>query len=115
MEEMKVGLVKGRHELPVDDYIFDEIGDVTDFKAMDKVTKDFMVSKVGLGQYFRRSDTATYEDEVTSYGEKSLVVYVTGLSAALAAVIKSCARNCVPLTLMHYDRETGSYVPQQIF
>ena len=31
MEEVKVGLVKGRHELPVDDYIFDSIEDPMDF------------------------------------------------------------------------------------
>jgi hypothetical protein len=42
-------------------------------------------------------------------------VYVTGLSAALAAVIRGCAYNGVPLTLMHYDRDTGEYAEQVIF
>ena len=95
MEEVKVGLVKGRHEMPVKGYLFKGEIDPMDFAGMYLRVAAYLACHIDVDQ--------------------RLVVYVTGLTAATAAVIKACAERGVPLTLMHYNRETGSYVPQQIF
>lgn len=49
-----------------------------------------------------------------SVSKDILKVYVTGLTAAVAELIAVCAENGISLTLMHYDRENESYVPQYV-
>ena len=43
-----------------------------------------------------------------------LVIYVTGLTVALVATINACLRVGISVTLMHYNRDTGSYYPQDV-
>lgn len=47
-------------------------------------------------------------------GIEELTLYVTGLTVALVAVINACRGFNVKLTLMHYDRESGTYYPQEV-
>ena len=113
---IKVGLVRDRHELPVDTYIFDEIADVFDFDSMYDKAAAFISDEVGVSRVAGRAiNAASYTDDEIYRGDSVLVVYVTGLSAALAAVIAACAAYGVSLVLMHYDRETSDYRPQTIF
>ena len=109
------GLVNGCHELPTDLYIFDKIDDPTDFDYIQHVTYDFITSHCGLYTESGFGINQQERTEVEVFYGTPLVVYVTGLSAALAAVIKVCAECGVPLILMHYDRESGDYKPQRIF
>lgn len=44
----------------------------------------------------------------------SLDLYVTGLSVALVAVVNACCERGIPLTVWHYNRDTGSYYPQPV-
>ena len=44
----------------------------------------------------------------------SLILYVTGLSVALVAVINVCHDKGINLLLMHYNRDTGEYYPQKV-
>lgn len=87
---MKLGLFNGRHELPVENYIFFEAVDPTDLKGMRK-----QIAK------------AVKLDE-------PLDLYVTGLTVATAEVISFCFENLIPLTLWHYDRVENIYFPQVI-
>jgi len=88
---MKFNLIMGRHEMPVEENIFDkDIEDVTDVKRM----YDIVAEKLK--------------------NVKELEVYVTGLTVALGAVISYCIDNLIPLTLYHYDKESNSYYPQVI-
>ena len=109
------GLIRGRHELPIDTYIFDKIDDPTDFAYMYDVAFNFIETHcnlyIGCGCGINQRP---YID-IEVFRGTPLVVYVTGLSAALAAVIRACAENGVPLTLMHYDRESDTYKPQKMF
>ena len=54
------------------------------------------------------------EKVISESGVESLYVYVTGLSVALVAVINACHKLGVELTLYHYDRDTGKYIPQEV-
>ena len=81
-----VGAVKGRHEMPCNDYIFDSEVNPLDLKSI----------------YNR------VEEKLN--GAKSVILYVTGLT-----VIKYCFNNEIELVLMHFDRDSNSYYPQILF
>ena len=111
-----VGLCASHHAMPVTKYIYPESVDPTDFSGMEKTVEDFILQHVGLAVMERQALDQRYGEDVPCYtGKRSLIVYVTGLTACTAAVIKVCALNGVSLTLMHYDRASGEYLPQQIF
>ena len=85
------GLCKGRHEIPVKDFIFDEIADPTDFEGM-----------------------AKWANDVIPLDATEIEVYVTGLTPAMLAVSRICFGGKIDLTAMNYDRESGKYLPQTV-
>ena len=100
------GLIPGRHELPnVTGYVFPATIDPMDFDTMASIVADFL-HNVPL-------DGAEANASV-SKGVVGLDVYVTGLTAATAALISGCAANGVKLTLWHFDRDSGDYKPQPV-
>lgn len=87
-----LGLFEGRHDLPaeVTGYIFTSEVDPADMAGL-------------------------YQQVAEALAEVSeLTLYVTGLTAATTAVLQYCFGNIIPVTLMHYDRISGKYVPQVI-
>ena len=91
MIEMTLGLCENRHESPMelDGYIFPQVLDVKDFDKM----QDIIFKKL--------------------INCKKLNLYVTGLTVALVEVYGFCVYNNIPLTLYHFDRETGGYYIQE--
>lgn len=113
MSVVTVGLIKGRHEMPVDEYIFDSVENVLDFSAIHKVVCDFVENRVGISTSFGNCvNQNDYTDIQRFVGKSELVVYVTGLTPVVASLIEVCARNGVCLTLMHFNVTDGTYVPQ---
>lgn len=99
MKEIKMSLCAGRHEMPADvvaTVFSNTIEDPTDTLSLLDTATRVICSNV-------------HPDK----GEK-LVLYVTGMTAALGAVIRACLNNGIQCTLMHYDRESGDYYPQVI-
>lgn len=88
---MTLGAIKGRHPLPVDDYVFDE--DIKDIRDL-----NFMGDKVH--EKLRHCS--------------ALTLYVTGLTVVTTEICSYCSYNNIPLTLLHFDRETGEYFPQVV-
>jgi hypothetical protein len=88
----KMELCRGRHEIPdaVDGAIFQQQVNPLDVDGMEQAAVEAVT------------------------GLDALTLYVTGLSVALVAVINACRAQGVELTLMHYDRESGSYYPQHV-
>lgn len=116
--EIRVGLIKGRHEMPVYNYIFDEpIEDVTDFDGIEEHILDFIKTEVGIHTtcFGQAVNAVTAEDAHVWAGDKRLTVYATGLTAVTAALIRVCLMYGVNLTLMHYDTACGLYKPQVIW
>lgn len=109
------GLIHGRHELPIDNYIFDKIDDPTDFAHMYDVAFNFITTHCNIRIDCGHGINQQSYIDIEVFRGTPLVVYVTGLSAALTAVIRVCAENGVPLILMHYDRESDTYKPQKMF
>ena len=91
---MKLGLIKGRHEIPQVEgrYIFIEDLNPTDVKEAEgkaySVLAGIKVVHIDL--------------------------YVTGLTMALIAVLNAAKRHGMSVTLYHFDRETGEYFPQEV-
>ncbi len=114
---LTVGLIKGRHPLPVDEYIFDDaIEDVHNYKAIHDHILAFLQEKVGMRQAIGQGINQNDYTGINIYrGAKKLVVYVTGLTPVTAELIAACAYNGVFLTLMNYNTATGEYVAQEIF
>lgn len=108
METVVVGLIKGRHDMPVDSYIFEEdIKDMFDYCKIREHIAEFIHTKVGvdfnnIGKYHSHK------------GQKTLTVYVTGLTSVACELVDVCNKAGVYLTLMHYDRDTCSYHPQYL-
>lgn len=115
METITVGLIKGRHEMPCAEYIFE---------AMRETIRAFLLERVGIGTSCdgpapnvanRHSDIQVFLRLQAFVGLRKLVVYVTGLTACTAALVAECARTGVDLTLMHFDRDSGQYVQQHVW
>ncbi len=94
---MHIGLCEGRHEIKqnngeaLDGFIFSQVENPMDFITHFAVASAFF-SKI-----------------------KECTLYVTGLTTLLTATLLAAEKTGVEsLTLMHYDRESGKYVPQDV-
>lgn len=86
-----MGLCLGRHEMPqVREYIFPNELNPLDLEGMEMQAREKLA------------------------GVSELTLYVTGLTVALIAVINICRELDIKLTLMHYDKNTGDYYPQEV-
>lgn len=102
MEKIQVslGAIKGRHELPVKEYVIDEdLQDVTDIVAIEKKVDD----------YFEKLNKEYKEAKL------QIILYVTGLTVVTLAVVKSCKKYNCNLVCLHYDRDSDTYIGQKIF
>lgn len=92
VEEVFMSLCEGRHEIPeaIDGSIFGNTLNPTDIAGMETEAKKQLgcICKLNL--------------------------YVTGLTVALVAVLNVCREKHIAVTLYHFDRETGSYYPQEV-
>lgn len=114
--EVKVGLIMGRHEMPVEDYLFREIANVLDFESMEAKVEKWIRKNIHFKYtYGGHPSQVDYTDVKMITSVERLVVYITGLTSVTAALIKICSAMGVKLTLMHYDREEDRYLPQIIF
>lgn len=108
-----VGLCAGRHELPVSTYIFGHIDDVLNFSTMNAIAEKYILEnchpRITSGQGVNQAD---YTDVECLISDDPLNVVVTGLTACTIAVMWACALYGVTLTLWHFDRDSGKYMPQ---
>lgn len=115
-KEVKVGLIEGRHPLPVEGYMLKEIKNVLDFQSIEREVRNWINKNITFKKVMGgATNQCDYTDVMVFTSVERLVVYITGLTAVTAAVIKVSSEMGVKLTLMHYDREEDRYLPQQIF
>lgn len=95
---MKLGLIKGRHEIPQVEgrYIFIEDLNPTDVKEAE-------------GKAY-----SVFAGIKAVYPDSHIDLYVTGLTMALIAVLNAARKHGMTVTLYHFDRETGQYFPQEV-
>ena len=95
----KVGLVKGRHEMPATEFVYDEI-------TLDENFSDTILD--GLPAQSR------YWMNRNLPGTDKLELYITGFAPALTAFLiewNKAQPDC-ELILMHYNAQNGEYVKQ---
>lgn len=103
-EVIKVGLCRGRHPLPVDDYIFPEVVENPfDFKSHEETAMDWVDSHPDIEW-----------EEGSQLSNKVVRVYVTGLTPVLTALINAFTKYFVRLELAHYNRDTGEFIVQKM-
>lgn len=102
---VKLGMIKGRHEMPVDTYIIDtEITDVLDFETIERLVDEGLSKTLPLIGFLLTDDVE---------------IYVTGLTSVTIAIVNwinnhLILRNNLPkVYFMHYDMATKVYKAQQ--
>lgn len=100
MKTLEIGAVRGRHEMPVDKFVFDEAITNFDIKAIEDHVDTVLEKEVF------RHDGETFD---------AVRLYVTGLTVVTTSVVKWCFENDVALLLMHYDNEKRDYVEQFVY
>lgn len=115
MEKLTVGMISGRHELPVEQYIFNEAIDGLDFSRISRTIREFLRENcnIHIADFGCCVNQAADCDTPHYKGGVELVVYVTGFTPVTAALVYECAIYGINLTLMHYDREENDYKPQR--
>jgi len=87
------GLISGRHAMPVDEYVFDEIENMFSF---------FDLEVKALSSIEKTSDL--------------LVLYVTGLTVATVSVLNVAKKlGYKEVVLKHYNRDNGLYESQWVY
>ena len=102
-EILDVGLCAGRHEMPVNEFIWEQITNPMEFEQLELTAKEWL-SRIDLRDV------------------KQVNVYITGLTVALTSFLNAWEAVCNELEfetshrpylyLLHYDRDTNSYKPQ---
>ena len=93
---LTIGTCSGRHEMPVNEFIFNNaVEDVTDVESINNTVKAVLDAKLG--------------------DDKNIIhLYVTGLTVLSMAVVKYCVDNQISLVLYHFDMATKSYYSQVV-
>jgi predicted XRE-type DNA-binding protein len=100
---VKVGLVAERHDMPVDDFIFDKITNsmMFDYDKLERICRQYIQNNIAFDE--------------NGIAQQYLSVYVTGLQCVLSSIIKVTNEMKVNLILRHYDKTTDSYKFQVIW
>ena len=99
MKIFNFGACKARHEMPkeVEGYFFGNvISDVTDIQTL-----EFQAFQFLHAQGFENGD--------------SVNLFATGLTVAVISAINAIKRAGGQVTIMHYDRASGQYYPQNVY
>lgn len=95
---VKLGLVADRHDMgPINDFVFESL----DESLMFDYARQYVIAADAIKKHI-------------DGGNKSLIIYATGLQSALTTVIKVCNDLNVPLTIMHYNTKEHTYIPQVV-
>ena len=113
---IKVGTIEGRHDMPVDMFIINEVIDPMDFKKINHMINDrmkeifepFIVSKSGVA-----INASTWDESMVFEAPDIRVeVFVTGFTPVTIAIIQWMNRNGIDFVPMHWNRDTNTFVPQ---
>lgn len=131
-----VGLCSGRHEMPVSEYIFQEVENPCDVESIEKNALDWVNDKFIVNVIETLENKGLQEADFNDC-KIELNIYVTGLTICLTSVLKTLMLFSIMLfksasfkevtgrryykfdsdfftiNLMHYNTKTGDYVPQR--
>lgn len=108
---LNIGLCEGRHSIPevTDGYIYPSEVNPTDLRELNSIAVDSLMNLCER-EYNKAKEIVEYSHRL----DFKLNLYVTGLTVALIEVLNVCKMYDIQVTLYHYDRETGTYYPQNV-
>lgn len=114
---IRVGVCKGRHEMPCSDYVFDKIEDPTNIEYLRAIAKAYfqMLWECCPHQKCYYSDEWCMDHYVTKI-DAVIEIYVTGLTVAVIETVRAALYyfSGYDVVLMHYDSKTNTYYPQKL-
>lgn len=98
---VSIGLIAGRHDMGVSEYIYDKVDQdlLFDFDKQYELALKYLKNKIPF-----KNGKAT----------KGVYLYTSGLQSALQSATKACLELDIPLTVMHYNAAEKAYIPQVI-
>lgn len=120
MKKLIIGVCEGRHEMPCTQYIFGQEVDPLDVISLARTANERLfdlADEAGLEWQecpARVPFQVGYADVYTMAYNADCVIYATGLTVAVMAVVKAAFDRFDGVVLMHYDRESGQYYEQRI-
>lgn len=118
-KKINLGTVQGRHPLPVEAYVLQEVTDPTDVEAIQEAVNARMQELLGgdlkSSYTWHAPNCVDYTDTLHIVSGVRVNLFVTGLTVVTLAVVNWCVANGTSLTCWHYDRETGTYFPQYMY
>lgn len=123
MKKIKVAVCAARHPFPegvcpiFEQTISDPTRvDLLERRANAKLWGLLPKHPIVVDAYFDLGDPWGYgtSEVVWEPDHVAVEIYATGLTVALLAVIKAAKRYTDTVVVMHYDRETGNYVRQEV-
>lgn len=88
----RIGLCKGRHPMPVDNYIFNDVVNPLDPTGLEEEAKSVL----------------------SVLDCSPIQLYVSGLTVALIAALNAAKVLEIEVVLMHFDRDNGTYYEQPV-
>lgn len=115
--QIRIGLCAGRHEMPVNAYIFERIDDPMDFDSIESAAYSRiwgLLKDAGVPRAQAMVGVPGSMDCVTRHVfDCEVLIYVTGLSSALIAALNALKSMGVrDVSLMHFDKEADCYKEQ---
>ena len=92
---IKVGTVKGRHEMPVNDYLVEKVDNPTDIATIEKEVNESF-------------------EKLIDKDTRRCYLFITGLTSVALAAVKWCSRHNIEVVAMHYDMKSGLYFAQRV-
>jgi|SRR5690554_1021651 len=120
MKLIKIGICEGRHPLPVNHYIFPQEINPLEVEKLERISTKRLV-EIANQEKIEIKNTSVilgnqvgYHDITIAVYDAKLLVYATGLTVAVLAVVKAAKHLFKEVVVMHYDRDSNSYYEQKI-
>lgn len=112
---IKLGLIRGRHDMPVDGYILESVEDPGDLEGINKAVFKRMAEI--FSPHMKEGtvclpNALEYVDVPAYVSGEELDLYITGLTSVAIAAMQFCYQNGITVHPYHYDRETGLFKRQ---
>lgn len=119
MAKIILNLFAGRHDLPKNKSIFNgALNDVTNVNAIEDYARSSLqltAHSLGMAEELTVSSGYGLDEVVFDFPRnQEVVIYVTGLTVALIAVLNVLKSYDARVTLAHYDRNNDSYFFQEV-
>ncbi|HCL4447260.1 TPA: hypothetical protein N2D16_002865 [Clostridium botulinum] len=118
---VKLGLIKGRHPLPVEEYILkeNEIKDFTKKKLQPLIEKS--LEELGIKKYYPFVDECLLyfydkeDNEINIDNIPQIQLYITGLTIVTLTTLELLNQWCYDVEIMGFNPNTKEYYSQGLF